>query len=142
MVTPSDPVALGFILSFAHPGRNITGLAWQTREAVPKRVQLLTEAVPRLSLAAVLWDATAPARRRQVEETQAAAPKLGVTLHLFEMRSAGDLDGAFAAMSQEGVGAVLVEASTMLASNRARLAELALKANSPTIGWFSAMADA
>jgi putative ABC transport system substrate-binding protein len=45
-------------------------------------------------------------------------------------------------MRRDGVGGVLVEASTMLASNRARLAELALRANLPTIGWFGAMADA
>jgi putative ABC transport system substrate-binding protein len=142
MVTPSDPVALGFIRALARPGGNITGLTWQTREAVPKRLQLLTEAVPRVSRVAVLWDATEPARRRQVEEAQAAAPRLGVTLHVVEVRSMGDLDGAFAAMRRDGVGGVLVEASTMLASNRPRLAELALRANLPTIGWFGAMADA
>jgi putative ABC transport system substrate-binding protein len=142
MVTPSDPVALGFIRTLARPGSNITGLTWQTREAVPKRLQLLGEGVPRLSRVAVLWDATEPARRAQVQEAQEAAPKLGITLHVFEVRSAGDLDAAFAAMRRDGIGAVLLEASTMLASNRARLAQLALKAKLPTIGWFGAMADA
>jgi putative ABC transport system substrate-binding protein len=142
MVTPSDPVALGFIRTLARPGGNLTGLTWQTREAVPKRLQLLTEAVPRLSRVAVLWDATEPARRTQVEEAQEAAPKLGVTLHVFEVQSASDLDAAFAAMNRTGIGAVLVEASTMLAGNRARLAQLALKVKLPTIGWFDAMADA
>jgi ABC-type uncharacterized transport system substrate-binding protein len=40
------------------------------------------------------------------------------------------------------MSAVLIEASAMLASNRVRLADLAVKANLPTIGWFSDMADA
>jgi putative ABC transport system substrate-binding protein len=142
MVTPSDPVALGFIRTLARPGGNITGLTWQTREAVPKRLQLLTEAVPRLARVAVLWDATEPARRAQVEEAQEAAQTLGVTLHVFEVRTASELDAAFRAMNRDGIGAVLVEASTMLASNRARLAQLALKAKLPTIGWFGDMADA
>ncbi len=44
-------------------------------------------------------------------------------------------------MTQAGVGAVLVEASTMLSNNRTRLAELALKAGLPTMGWFDHMAD-
>jgi putative ABC transport system substrate-binding protein len=142
MVTPSDPEALGFVRTLAQPGGSITGLTWQTREAVPKRLQLLAEAVPRLSRVAVLWDATEPARRRQVEEAEEAAPKLGVALQLFEVRSPGELEGAFAAMTRAGVGAVLVEASTMLSNNRARLAELAMKARLPTMGFFDDMADA
>jgi putative ABC transport system substrate-binding protein len=142
MVTPSDPVVLGFIRSLAHPGGNITGLTWQTREAVPKRLQLLTEAVSRLSRVAVLWDATEPARRSQVEEAKRAAPGLGVALHILEVRGVSDLDGAFAAMTRDGVSAVLVEASVMLANSGARLADLAVKAKLPTIGWTSNMADA
>jgi len=142
MVTPSDPVGLGFVRTLARPGGNITGLTWQTREAVPKRLQLLAEAVPRLSRVAVLWDGTEPTRRSQVEEAQGAARTLGVALHVFEVRSPGELEGAFAAMSRAGVGAILVEASTMLSNNRARLAGLAMKAGLPTMGWFGDMADA
>jgi putative ABC transport system substrate-binding protein len=142
MVTPSDPEALGFVRSLAQPGGNVTGLTWQTREAVPKRLQLLVEAVPRLSRVAVLWDATEPDRRHQVEEAEEAAPRLGVTIQAFEVRSPGDLEGAFAAMTRAGVGAVLVEASTMLSNARARIAELAMKASLPTMGFFDHMADA
>jgi putative ABC transport system substrate-binding protein len=142
MVTPSDPEALGFVRTLAQPGGNVTGLSWQTRESVPKRLQLLVEAVPRLSRVAVLWDATEPDRRRQVEEAREAATKLGVTIHPFEVRSPGDLEGAFAAMTRAGVGAVLVEASTMLSNTRARVAELAMKASLPSMGFFDHMADA
>jgi putative tryptophan/tyrosine transport system substrate-binding protein len=95
MVTPSDPIGAGFVRSFAHPGGNITGLTWQTREAVPKRLQLLKETVPTLGRVAVLWDATEPARRRQVEEAEAAAPTVGVQLQILEVRSLAELDGAF-----------------------------------------------
>jgi putative ABC transport system substrate-binding protein len=142
MVTPSDPEALGFVRTLAQPGGNITGLTWQTREAVPKRLQLLVEAVPRLSRVAVLWDATEPARRRQVEEAEEAARKLRVAIQVFGVRSPGDLEGAFAAMTRASVGAVLVEASTMLSNTRAQLAELAMKASLPTMGFFDHMADA
>jgi putative ABC transport system substrate-binding protein len=142
MITASDPERLGFVRTLARPGGNITGLTWQTREAVPKRLQLLRDATPRLSRVAVLWDATDPARRRQVEEAEEAAPKLGVTLQIYEVRSPGELEGTFAAMTRDGVGAVLVEASTMLSNNRARLADLAMKARLPTMGWFGDMADA
>lgn len=142
MVTPSDPVGLGFVRSLARPGGNLTGLTYQTREAVPKRLQLLKEAVPALSRVAVLWDATEPARRRQVEEAEGAAPKVGVQLQVLEVRSPADLEGAFAAMIRGRAGAVLVEASSMLAVNRVRIADLAAKSRLPTMGWYGRMADA
>jgi putative ABC transport system substrate-binding protein len=141
MVNASDPVDLGFVRSLSRPGGNITGLTWQTREAVPKRLQLLKEVLPALSKVAVLWDATEPARRRQVEEAETVAPSVGVQLQALAVQSAADLEPAFAAMTRGGVGAVLVEASSMLALNRARIAELAVKSRLPTIGWFGGMAD-
>ena len=142
MVNPSDPVGTGFIRSLARPGGNVTGLTYRTPEAVPKRLQLLKETIPGLSRVAVLWDATEPVRRRQVEEAERAAPKVGVHLQVLEVRSPADLEGAFAAMTRERAGAVLVEASAMLAGNRARVAELAVKSRLPTIGWFGPIADA
>ena len=142
MVTPSDPVGLGFVGSLARPGGNVTGLTWQTRELVPKRLQLLKETVPTLARVAVLWDATEPARRRQVEEPERAASKVGVRLQILEVRSPDELDGAFAAMTRDRAGAVLIEASSMLAANRARIADLAAKRRLPTMGWFGEMVDA
>jgi putative ABC transport system substrate-binding protein len=142
MVVPSDPVGLGFVESLARPGGNITGLTWQTREAVPKRLQLLKETIPNLSKVAVLWDPTEPARRRQVEEAEAAAPAIGVQLHVFEVRSPRELEGAFAAMAHARVGAVLVEASAMMGTERARIADLAAKNRLATIGWWRGMAEA
>jgi putative ABC transport system substrate-binding protein len=142
MVNASDPVGTGFIHSLPKPGGNVTGLTFRTREAVPKRLQLLKETLPTLSRVAVLWDATEPIRRQQVEEAEGAAPPVGVRLQVVDVRSPADLDGAFAAMTREGAGAVLVEASTMLAGNRARVAELAVKRRLPTIGWFGRIPDA
>jgi putative ABC transport system substrate-binding protein len=142
MVVPSDPVGLGFVRSLAHPGGNITGLTWQTREAVPKRLQLLKEAMPNLAEVAVLWDPTEPARRLQVEEAKRAAPAVGVRIHVFEVRRPDELEDAFAAMAHERVGAVLVEASAMLAAQRERIADLAAKRHLATIGWWRGMAEA
>jgi putative ABC transport system substrate-binding protein len=142
MVVPSDPVALGFVRSLAAPGGNITGLTWQTREAVPKRLQLLKDAMPDLRKVAVLWDAGEPERKLQVDEAKQAGPAVGVQIHAFEVRSAEQLEGAFTAMRNERVGAVLVEASAMLATHRRRIADLAAKSRLATIGWWRGMAEA
>ena len=51
-----DPVATGYIDSLARPGGNITGLSRLTRELSGKRLELLTEVVPKISRVGVLWD--------------------------------------------------------------------------------------
>src|SRR5688572_24068486 len=57
MITANDPVASGIIDSLARPGGNITGLTRLTRDLSGKRIELLHEAVPRLSRIGVVWNA-------------------------------------------------------------------------------------
>lgn len=142
MVVPSDPVGLGFVDSFARPGGNITGLTWQTREVVPKRLQLLKSAVPGLTRVAVLWDPTEPERRLQVEEAERAAVSVGVQVLAFEVRTPEELEEVFNAMAHARAGAVLVEASAMVNAQRTRIAELAVKRRLPTMAWWKGMAEA
>ena len=56
MVTTQDPVETGIIDSLARPGGNITGLTRLTRDLSGKRLELLKEAVPKISRVGVLWD--------------------------------------------------------------------------------------
>src|SRR5262245_36657928 len=57
MVITGDPVAAGIVDSLARPGGNITGLTRFTRELSGKRLELLKDAVPRISRVGVLWSA-------------------------------------------------------------------------------------
>jgi len=50
-----DPVAAGYVESFAHPGGNITGIAALRRDLSAKRVELLKEVLPKMSRVGVLW---------------------------------------------------------------------------------------
>ena len=59
MVTTADPVATGLIDSLARPGVNVTGITRLTRELSGKRLELLKEALPRMSRVGVLWNANA-----------------------------------------------------------------------------------
>src|SRR5262245_33786895 len=62
MVLVTDPVRLGFVTSLARPTGNITGLTIQAPDLAGKRLQILKEAVPRLTRVAILWDPTEPGR--------------------------------------------------------------------------------
>ncbi len=132
MTTATDPVAVGFVASLSRPEGNITGLTVQTPDVAGKRLQLLKEVVPNLSRVAVLWDPGHPGGRLQVNEAQAAARTLRVRVQLVEVRSPGQLDGAFAAMASDGAGAVFIAGSDMPFAHRGRIAELAAKRHLPT----------
>src|SRR5262249_43390079 len=56
-----DPVGSGFVASLARPGGNITGFSGLSEELSRKWVELLREAVPRISRVAVLTVSQTPA---------------------------------------------------------------------------------
>jgi putative ABC transport system substrate-binding protein len=133
IATMVDPVGDGFVTSIARPGRNITGLTLQTPEITAKRVQLLKEAIPAVTRVGFLADRNAGGYKETRQAAEAAARSLGVQLEVQEVGSPDDLNGAFASMSRQGAGAVLVPAGTMLFANRAQVAEQAQKTRLPTM---------
>lgn len=133
MVYPSDPVALGFVASLARPEGNLTGLTVQTPELESKRLQLLKEALPRLSRVAGLWDPAFPGARQRITDAEVTAAALGLRLQFVEAGSPNDFDSAFAAMIRMSVAAVLHMGSTMHFAHRARIAELAARHRLPMI---------
>ena len=60
----ADPVGSGLVTNLAHPGGNVTGVSIMIAELSAKRLQLLADAIPRLTRVAVLWDPATPYHRR------------------------------------------------------------------------------
>jgi putative tryptophan/tyrosine transport system substrate-binding protein len=108
MVTISDAVAEGFAVSLAQPGRNITGLAGLAPELSQKRLEFLKETVPHLSRVAVLVNPSNRAAGSALDHLTVASRKLGLHLHILELRSPDALDDAFPSMTREGAKALLV----------------------------------
>ena len=131
MARMSDVDEHGFVASLARPGSNITGLSYQTDELSGKWLDLLKEAVPSLSRVAVLWDTTGTVNQRRTLEQ--AAPALGVHLHIVEVRSPDDFDGAFAAAHTAQAEGVVILASLLLTQHAPRLAALAAHHRLPAI---------
>src|SRR5512145_2453550 len=65
MTASVDPVAAGLVASLARPGGNVTGLTILNRELGGKRLELLKEAVPKLTRVAVLYDPVTPGGVRE-----------------------------------------------------------------------------
>jgi len=99
MAAISDPLAV--VASLARPGGNVTGVSLMAPELGPKRLELLTQAAPKASRLAVLWNPTFSDAAVELRATQAGARGLGVTLKPMEVRNADDLARAFAMLEKE-----------------------------------------
>ena len=129
----SDPIGTGFIASFARPGGNITGLAFQDAELITKRAELLKELVPGLTRVALLND---PGARPGGPDRVAAAAEqavraLGLVPHMLDVRHAAELAPALDAARAYGDQAVLQVSSPFFSANRGALIAQAMRVGLP-----------
>jgi putative tryptophan/tyrosine transport system substrate-binding protein len=105
--TGGSPIAGGLVASLAQPGGNVTGLTTNSPELVGKRLELLKEAVPKVSRIAFLMPADSVTIRAMFDEAQGAAKALGVQFQLVEVRAPNpDFEGAFRFMVKDRIGAL------------------------------------
>ncbi len=133
MVNTPDPVQLGLVVSLGRPGGNVTGTTTLSADLSIKQLELLKEAVPRAARIAVLWNPSNPWHPLALKGAEAAARSLAVQLQIVAVRGPEELDNAFAAMTRERAGAVLVLADPMTFFHRTRLADLAAKRRLPAM---------
>ena len=128
-----DPVGDGLVVSLARPGGNITGLATLAPEISGKLLELLKEIVPRLSRVAVLGTSTQPGNTQSLRETELAARAFGVKVQFLDILSPKDIESAFRAAGKGHADGVLVLQSPVINSQRAQVANLAVKSRLPGI---------
>jgi putative ABC transport system substrate-binding protein len=140
----ADPVADGLIASLARPGGNVTGTTFLGPELIAKRLQLLREAVPRLSRVAALWHPNAYSERTMagiLNEIEVAARSLGIQLQLVPAASPDDLAGAFTAITRERADALIAMPSPMLFGEYRRIVSMAASSRLPAMGAAREFAD-
>jgi putative ABC transport system substrate-binding protein len=124
-----DPVGTGLVASLARPGGNITGLSYLVTDLSGKRLELLKEALPKVSRVGLLSHyAGSPVELR---ETQDAARTLGVEVKILEVRNPKDFESAFEAGKTGRIGAISVLASPIFYAHRTRIVSLAAKYRLP-----------
>jgi putative ABC transport system substrate-binding protein len=131
MAVIGDPVTSGLVASFARPGSNLTGLAYQNDELAGKWVELLKEAIPRITRVAALVDRAASAQ--QVSTAEAAAQSLGLRFQALTVNSFSDLDAAFGEARRGRSEALIVLGSPLFFAYRTRLVEMAARHRLPTM---------
>ena len=125
-----DPVAVGWIESYRHPGGNVTGIFNVNSALAGKRLEILKETLPNVSRVAVLWDNFG---QRQLEELRHAAELLHVQLEPIQIQGPKDLAAAFKSARRKKAGAVYLTWSPVFYVHRVRLATLALESGLATV---------
>jgi putative ABC transport system substrate-binding protein len=139
----SDPVEAGLIESLARPGGNVTGLASLSRDLSGKRLELFKEAVPKITRVAVLYDPAVPASVLDVKEVlPPAARALRLTLQPWEVRSADDFEGVFAALNKERPDGLYVSSGPLMRAHQKRIVGLTLKSRLPSMYYDREFVDA
>jgi len=136
-----DPVGSKLVDNLARPSANITGLTNMAVELVPKRMQMLKEAIPGLSRMALLVNASIPdAARLYTESAETAARSLGITVQPVEIRTPADIERAFSMTTENRLQGMCLTSDGLIYVEQQRLAQLAKDRSLPLIGYTREMA--
>jgi putative tryptophan/tyrosine transport system substrate-binding protein len=128
-----DPVRLGYVASFNHPGGNVTGVTVFSSNLEAKRLELINEVVPRGEIIGYLFDPNidvADVGRRDVET---AARRIGRDIRIVEVSKDADLEKAFATFAEAHVGGVLMAANPLFNNLRNHLLALTTRLRLPAV---------
>jgi putative ABC transport system substrate-binding protein len=106
--TGADPVKAGLVSRLNQPGGNVTGVSNFTAALSAKRLDLLRQIAPKAAAIAILIDPTAGTSETQKTALQEAADALGLRLIFLDASNDREIDAAFMALVQQGIGALLV----------------------------------
>jgi putative ABC transport system substrate-binding protein len=130
MINAGDPVGARFVASLARPGGDLTGTSAAGEEVLAKQVELLSAAVPQLKRVSVLMNSTNPANAFFFDAMLLRAKTLGLRLDRIDVAVEGELD---AAIVRTKGGALVVNGDPMFFRHRARIIELTLRSQVPSI---------
>ena len=121
MSVDGDPITAGLISSYARPGANVTGTSTLFEALIPKWLELLTIAVPKVRHVAVLTNPDDLVDAYYWAQFQEAAKRLDVKVVQVTARLPAEIDPAFAQMKTNGSGALVVMTEVFLAGQRVEL---------------------
>jgi putative ABC transport system substrate-binding protein len=127
-----DPVGIGLVPNFSHPGGNVTGMSVQSTDLAGKRLELFREVVPAMHRLAIMFDASYPAAVLGNRAVHDAAHTLGLEAVSHEIWRAENIPPVFAAAKAQADALYIVE-NALVSSASAQITALALGARLPTM---------
>jgi putative ABC transport system substrate-binding protein len=132
-LSAADPVNAGIVTSLNRPGGNITGISLLGSALEAKRLGLLNEIVPGAVSIGALVNPKFPDVDTQLRDLQEAASAISRQLYIVRASTEFEIDAAFAAVSDRGVGALLIAQDALFVSRREQLVALAARYKLPAI---------
>ena len=133
MAAAANPVDAGLVASLSAPGGNITGLTTISTELSGKRLELLKDTFPRVSVVAVLFNPDEPGSASSFREMEVSAGQLGIHVQSFAVRAVDDFDNAFSAIVARRAGALMVVRGAVTNTYQKRVIEFMRKSRLPAM---------
>jgi putative tryptophan/tyrosine transport system substrate-binding protein len=134
--TGRDPVQAGWVASLNRPGGHITGFTFLTEAVTQKQLEMLHRIVPSATTIGLLVNPMGPDTNAFIDRAQEAAHHLSLDLVVAQVRGVGDLDAAFASISERHAGALIADTDVLLTSIRVPIIDLAVRHRLPAMSAF------
>jgi putative tryptophan/tyrosine transport system substrate-binding protein len=136
-----DPVRIGLVASLAVPGGNLTGVNFFSTELAAKRLELLRQMVPAAVLVALLVDPNFTSTEFLVSDVETAARAMELQLQVYNAKTTGVINAAFANLARERPDALFVGTDGFFNSRRVQLSLLAMRHAVPAVYGSREIAD-
>ena len=132
----ADPVAAGFVQTFARPGANMTGVSLFTLALVGKRLEILKDILPGARTVALIANPQHPGESQEFDAAKGAAARLGLAVRYFPVKGESELDAAFADIARQRDDAIVAFADGFTMTFASQIAAFSLQHRIPAIdGW-------
>jgi putative ABC transport system substrate-binding protein len=137
-----DPVEAGLVESLARPGGNITGITNLTVDLGGKRLELLTEAVPKITRVALLYEPTSSSNVSELKDViPNAARALRLTIVPWEVQGTTDIESIFDGLKKRRAEAIYALGSPIINNKQNRIVDLSLKSRLPSMYFYREAVD-
>jgi putative ABC transport system substrate-binding protein len=140
--TGGDAVKIGLVTSFNRPGGNVTGVNIIFGALGAKRLELLHNLVPAARAVGMLVNPDYPSAPLEVQDVEAAGRKLGLRTHMFNARTARDIEPAFRDFAEKQVKALLVADDPFFQGQRLQIVGMAGRQGLPAVYFSRDFVDA
>lgn len=136
MATTGDAIRTGLVASLAAPGGNVTGLSFLAPDMATKRLELLKEALPKITSIAMLINPDISTELIGFKILHDDAPNFGVNARMLELRNLDGLEAALTAARRERFQAAILPPNSSYIPQREFIVSVAAKHRVPIMyGW-------
>jgi len=126
-----DPVKTGLVPSLNQPGGNVTGVVFDAIELTAKRLGLLNELLPNVTVVGVLLDPTLLDFKSELKDVEVAGRSAGRQMIILKATNEHEINEAFGSIVQAKAGAILVGAGPIFLGKRREIIALATQNKLP-----------